>query len=106
VGSATAVIESLDGAVRDIASGDTAFPWRRQAACVQWYVETPSPTTVEAADGWLAKAHRAVQADSVGGYVNYQEQNTSPTRYFGDNLQRLDAVRQRYDPGASMYYST
>jgi hypothetical protein len=25
---------------------------------------------------------------------------------FGDNLQRLDAVRQRYDPGASMYYST
>jgi FAD/FMN-containing dehydrogenase len=106
VGSATTVIESLDGAVRDIASGDTAFPWRRQAACVQWYVETPSPTTVEAADGWLAKAHRAVQADSVGGYVNYQEQNTSPTRYFGDNLHRLDAVRQRYDPGASMYYST
>ncbi|MGH3643725.1 MAG: FAD-binding oxidoreductase [Mycobacterium sp.] len=106
VGSATTVIESLDGAVRDVNSGDTAFPWRRQAACVQWYVETPSPATVEAADGWLAGAHRAVRAHSSGGYVNYLEPKTPPVRYFGDNVARLDAVRQHYDPGASMYHAT
>ena len=38
-GSATTVIESLSGSVSDVDSGDTAFPWRRQAASVQWYTE-------------------------------------------------------------------
>jgi hypothetical protein len=73
---------------------------------VQWYVETPSPATVEAADGWLAGAHQAVRAHSSGGYVNYLEPKTPPVRYFGDNVARLDAVRQHYDPGASMYHAT
>lgn len=49
-GSATTVIESLSGAVSDLDSGDTGFPWRRQAACVQWYTETPSPAAVETAN--------------------------------------------------------
>jgi FAD/FMN-containing dehydrogenase len=105
MGSATAVIESLDGAVSDIASGDTAFPWRHHAACVQWYVETPSQAAVTAADEWVAHAHQAVEANSVGGYVNYVEPGMPAARYFGDNLQRLTAVRQRYDPGAAMYSS-
>jgi hypothetical protein len=105
MGSATAVIESLDGAVSDIASGDTAFPWRHHAACVQWYVETPSQAAVTAADEWVAHAHQVVEANSVGGYVNYVEPGMPAARYFGDNLQRLTAVRQRYDPGAAMYSS-
>jgi FAD/FMN-containing dehydrogenase len=103
IGSATAVIESLDGAVSDIASGDTAFPWRRHAACVQWYVETPSPAAVTAGDDWLAAAHQAVAAHSVGGYVNYVEPAMPAARYFGGNLPQLTAVRQRYDPTAVMY---
>ena len=41
-GSSSAVIESLSGAVSDLGPSDTAFPWRRQAACVQWYTETPT----------------------------------------------------------------
>jgi hypothetical protein len=102
-GSATTVIESLSGAVSDVDSGDTAFPWRRQAACIQWYAETPAPTTVAAADRWLQSAHDTVQASSVGGYVNYVEPDTAAARYFGGNLKRLTAVRQRYDPDALMY---
>ena len=57
-GAATTVIESLSGAVSDVDSGDTAFPWRRQAACIQWYTETPSPATVETANQWLAECTR------------------------------------------------
>lgn len=102
-GSATTVIESLSGAVSDIDSGDTAFPWRRQAACIQWYAETPAPTTIAAADHWLQSAHDTVQASSVGGYVNYVEPDTAAARYFGGNLERLAAVRQRYDPDELMY---
>jgi hypothetical protein len=97
-GASTTVVESLSGAVSDVGPGDTAFPWRRQAACVQWYAETPSPANVDSADEWLASAHNAVQANSVGGYVNYVERDTPAARYFGDNLARLKAVRQTYDP--------
>jgi hypothetical protein len=46
-----------------------------------------------------------VEANSVGGYVNYVEPGMPAARYFGDNLQRLTALRQRYDPGAAMYSS-
>ena len=101
--SASAVIESLSGAMSETESGDTAFPWRRQAACVQWYTETPSPATAETANEWLVSAHSAVHAHSVGGYVNYAEPNTPASRYFGDNLTRLGAIRQKYDPDGLMY---
>jgi FAD/FMN-containing dehydrogenase len=101
--ASTTVIESLSGAVGDVDSDDTAFPWRRQAACVQWYVETPSPATVESANHWLASAHQAVQANSVGGYVNYVEPDGAARRYFGDNLPRLNTIRQMYDPDGLMY---
>ncbi|MGX9791664.1 FAD-binding oxidoreductase [Mycobacterium sp. MMS18-G62] len=99
-GSATAVIESLSGAVRDVNSGDTAFPWRRQAVCIQWYTETP---TIETATNWLTGAHHAVQANSVGGYVNYVEPDTPAVRYYGDNLARLKSIRQKFDPDELMY---
>ncbi len=102
-GSATTVIESLSGAVSDVDSDATAFPWRRQAACIQWYAETPSPATVDSANQWLASAHEAVQANSVGGYVNYVEPDTVASRYFGGNLVRLTAIRQKYDPEGLMY---
>jgi FAD/FMN-containing dehydrogenase len=102
-GAATAVIESLDGAVGDVGPGDSAFPWRRQAANVQWYTEPRSPGAVDTATKWLASAHEAVRAASVGGYVNYLEPDTPASRYFGANLVRLSGIRQKYDPNQSMH---
>jgi hypothetical protein len=102
-GASTTVIESLSGAVTDVDSDATAFPWRRQAACVQWYAETPSPATADSANQWLASAHEAVQPNSTGGYVNYVEPDTAAARYFADNLVRLNTVRQKYDPDGLMY---
>ncbi|MDT5095212.1 MAG: hypothetical protein QOH60_4575 [Mycobacterium sp.] len=109
MGSVTAVVESLSGAVNDIDPGGSAFPWRRQAACIQWYTEPPSPAgsppSVDAATAWLTSAHTAVRAHSVGGYVNYVEADEPPARYFGDNLPRLASIRRKYDPHSSMYSS-
>jgi FAD/FMN-containing dehydrogenase len=102
-GAATAVIESLDGAITDTAPDATAFPWRRQAACVQWYTEPTSPAGIETATGWLRDAHQAVQANSVGGYVNYVEAGMPAVRYFDHNLDRLNTIRSRYDPGGLTY---
>lgn len=95
-GRMLAIMHALDGALATVSPGATAFPWRRQSALVQWYVETSgSPSE---ATSWLNTAHQAVRAYSVGGYVNYLEVNQPPARYFGPNLSRLSAVRQKYDP--------
>ncbi|EID17007.1 putative oxidoreductase [Mycobacterium xenopi RIVM700367] len=94
------IMHALDGALADVAPGASAFPWRRQSALVQWYVET---SDVPAATRWLDVAHQAVQPYSVGGYVNYLEANQPASRYFGSNLARLTAVRQKYDPGRVMF---
>lgn len=100
-GRALVIMHALDGALASVAPGATAFPWRRQSALIQWYVETAGSPS--AAAGWLNTAHQAVQPYSVGGYVNYLEVNQPPSRYFGPNLSRLSAVRQKYDPGRVMF---
>lgn len=100
-GRMLAIMHALDGALATVSPGATAFPWRRQSALVQWYVETSgSPSE---ATSWLNTAHQAVRAYSVGGYVNYLEVNQPPARYFGPNLSRLSAVRQKYDPSRVMF---
>jgi FAD/FMN-containing dehydrogenase len=101
-GRMLAIMHALDGALATVAPGATAFPWRREAALVQWYVETGDPS---AARTWLNAAHQAVQPYSAGGYVNYLEANQPASRYFGANLSRLAAVRQKYDPGRTMFSS-
>ncbi|BBZ43682.1 FAD-dependent oxidoreductase [Mycobacterium parmense] len=100
-GRMLAIMHALDGALADVAPGATAFPWRRQYALVQWYVETSG--SAAAATNWLSTAHQAVQPYSVGGYVNYVEANQPASRYFSSNLSRLAAVRQKYDPGRVMF---
>ncbi len=100
-GRMLAIMHALDGALASVAPGATAFPWRRQSSLVQWYVETSGDPS--AATSWLATAHQAVQPYSVGGYVNYIEANQPASRYFGPNLSRLSAVRQKYDPGRVMF---
>ena len=98
-GSATAVVESLSGAVGDVDPAGSAFPWRRQAASVQWYTESNS----DAAAGWLTAAHHALGSASVGGYINYPEAGQPLARYLGPNLQRFNAIRQNYDPATVMH---
>ncbi len=99
-GRMLAIMHALDGALATVAPNATAYPWRRQSALVQWYVETADPA---AATSWLNTAHQAVQPYSVGGYVNYIEANQPASRYFGPNLSRLSAVRQKFDPGRVMF---
>jgi FAD/FMN-containing dehydrogenase len=99
-GRMLAIMHALDGALATVAPNATAYPWRRQSALVQWYVETNDPA---AATSWLNTAHQAVQPYSVGGYVNYIEANQPASRYFGPNLSRLSAVRQKFDPGRVMF---
>ena len=101
-GNASVLVDPLGGAISDVAASDSAFPWRQQAAVLQWYVE-PAGNQIVAANKWLSSAHHAVQQYSAGGYVNYLEANTPASRFFGSNLSRMSAVRQKYDPNGSMF---
>jgi len=101
-GQASVLVDPLGGAVSDVAAGNSAFPWRQQAAVLQWYVE-PASNQVAAANKWLSSAHQAVQQYSAGAYVNYLEANTPASRYFGSNLSQMSAVRQKYDPNGVMF---
>lgn len=101
-GGATAVIESLTGAIQDVAAEASAFPWRRQAASIQWYAQPSTPGDVDVSLRWLAAAHTAVRSHSVGGYANYVEADVPARWYFADNLPRLTAVREQYDPDRVM----
>lgn len=102
-GRASVIVDALSGAVGDVDPAGSAFPWRRQSAVAQWYVEVPPGSVSTAATKWLSDAHQAVQPFSVGGYVNYLEADTSAARYFGANLPRLSAIRREYDPDQRMY---
>jgi FAD/FMN-containing dehydrogenase len=100
-GRMLAIMHALDGALASVDPGATAFPWRRQSSLVQWYIEPAGSPA--ASTSWLNSAHQAVQPYSVGGYVNYIEANQPASRYFGPNVSRLAAVRQKYDPGRIMF---
>ncbi len=102
-GRASVLVDSLGGAVGDVDPAGSAFPWRRESAVVQWYASTPGGGQTATATAWLSDAHQAVQPHSVGGYVNYLEANTPASRYFGANLSRLSAVRQKYDPAQLLF---
>ncbi|MGY4712195.1 hypothetical protein ACXDF8_21965 [Mycolicibacterium sp. CBM1] len=95
-GTATAVVESLSGAVADTDPAGTAFPWRQQAASVQWFTEA----AVDPAGRWLTDAHQAVAAHSVGRYLNYPEAEIPLGCYLGPNMARFTMIRQKYDPDA------
>jgi FAD/FMN-containing dehydrogenase len=100
-GRMLAIMHTLEGALGTVAPGATAFPWRGYSALVQWYIEPSGPPST--VTSWLSTAHQAVQPYSAGGYVNYVEAGQSPARYFGQNLAKLSAVRQKYDPGRVMF---
>ncbi len=100
-GRASVIVDTLGGAVADVDPAGTAFPWRKESAVAQWYVETSGQTSTAAQ--WVSTAHQVVQPYSVGGYVNYLEANTSAARYFGANLSRLTSVRQKYDSNKVMF---
>ncbi|MET8875649.1 FAD-binding oxidoreductase [Nocardia sp. NPDC004604] len=87
------LIDPLDGAVRDLPSEATVFPWRDHAAVLQWIIDAPADT-----GHWIADAHRNLGSHSTGAYVNYLEPSDSPRRYFADNLDRLRRIRTAADP--------
>jgi hypothetical protein len=93
------LIDILGGAIAEVGTADSAFPWRDASSILQWYVTTDaSPAVDSAARQWVAAGHTAVGAASQGGYVNYIEPERDISTYYGPNYDRLRRVRSQYDP--------
>ena len=99
--AASAILDPLDGAVSEVSERDTAFPWRNEAASIQWYVGMPKPPTSDqyaSAETWVGTAHDLLGNRSRGGYLGYVESGRPLREYLAGNTNRLTSVRSTYDP--------
>jgi FAD/FMN-containing dehydrogenase len=103
VGSPASQIEvvSMGGAVSRVAPEATAFPHRDAA----WLLNIPAIWETAAEDeaeiGWARSAFAALEPHMTGGkYVNFmdKDEDASVPAAYGGILQRLQAVKRRYDP--------
>ena len=103
-GQAGVSFDVLGGAVGDLATDATAFPYRRALAIAQYtagWPTTASATEVTSAARWPTQLREALTG-TIGdtAYVNYQDPTLRGWQqaYYADNYGRLQAVKQRYDP--------
>lgn len=90
------LVDPLDGAVRDIRTDASAFPWRAHAASLQWIVDAPADP--DDARAWITAAHQRMGNASAGAYANYAEPGVAADRYYAGNLSRLRTLARSTDP--------
>lgn len=94
------LLDSLGGAVSDLAPDATAFPHRSALATAQVYAST-TPAGRAAATAVVDGIRDGLGAlGATGAYVNYIDASLPDwgAAYYGGNLPRLKSVSQQYDP--------
>jgi hypothetical protein len=95
-------LDAWGGAVGRVPVTATAFPHRTTLLSAQWSASwSRSPGNgPEKVNAESLAALRAAGGPGIGAYANYADETlTDPLRsYYGANLGRLRAVKQRYDP--------
>ncbi|MBN9020176.1 MAG: FAD-binding oxidoreductase [Rhizobiales bacterium] len=93
----------IDGAVRRVGRGDTAWSARNATWSMVIAAIDPDPQKAEALKRWGRGYWDAVHRYNAGGaYVNFMMDDEGDARVrasYGDNYARLAAVKKRYDPG-------
>jgi FAD/FMN-containing dehydrogenase len=101
-GSVALLCDGYGGKIADVAATDTAFPRRAGTQfCIQYYSSWTRPADTPAHLASVAKVYAAMRPYMPGAaYVNYCDLDLPdyPNAYWGDNLPRLMAVKQQYDP--------
>jgi FAD binding domain/Berberine and berberine like len=91
----------IDGAVHDIDSGDTAWSCRDAQWSMVIVGVDPDPAGAERLKSWARDYWSALHPYSAGGaYVNFmmEEGDDRVKATYGDNYDRLVAVKTKYDP--------
>ena len=94
--------DSYGGKIADVAADATAFPRRAGTQyCIQYYSSWTRAADTPAHLAQVARVYAAMRPHMPGAsYVNYCDLDLPDyaTAYWGDNLGRLVAVKQQYDP--------
>lgn len=99
-GTGGAQIDSMGGAVSDLARDDTAFPHRAALANIQYLVSWSNDSLVDGSLEWIRDLHGRMNGFADGAYVNYIDPDLEDWQhaYYGDNYDRLRQVKASYDP--------
>lgn len=101
-GAIVLLCDSYGGKIAEIAADATAFPRRAGTQyCIQYFSSWTRAVNTPAHLATVANVYAAMRPHMVGAsYVNYCDLDLADyaTAYWGDNLGRLAAVKQHYDP--------
>ena len=101
-GGVVLLCDSYGGKIADVAADATAFPRRKGTQyCIQYYSSWTRAADTPTHVAQVAKVYAAMRSFMPGAsYVNYCDLDLPdyPDAYWGDNLARLMAVKQHYDP--------
>ena len=92
------------GAYNRVAADATAFPHRQELFLLEHSVVVPAgfdAATTEAARAWLSDSWELVHPSGSGGvYANFPDRDLPDEHraYWGDNLERVRRVKEKYDP--------
>jgi hypothetical protein len=95
--------DSYGGVINRVAAADTAFVHRDKLACIQatysWSASSAA-LEIEAGSRWLAWLGSDLFNPVAGAYQNYIDPALADWKsaYYGSNLERLVAVKKKYDP--------
>ncbi|MET7304037.1 FAD-dependent oxidoreductase [Embleya sp. NPDC005575] len=94
------LLDSMGGAVSQLAPDATAFPHRSALATAQIYASTTPGGKAAATAAVDAVRDGLAALGATGAYVNYIDANLSDwgTAYYDGNLSRLKSVSRHYDP--------
>jgi len=101
-GGIVLLCDSYGGKIADVAADATAFPRRAGTQyCIQYYSSWTRAADTPAHLATVANVYAAMRPYMPGAsYVNYCDLDLPDyaSAYWGDNLARLVAVKQHYDP--------
>jgi FAD/FMN-containing dehydrogenase len=101
-GGVVLLCDSYGGKISDVAADATAFPRRAGTQyCIQYFSSWTRAADTPVHLAQLAKVYAAMRPHMPGAsYVNYCDLDLDDyaNAYWGDNLGRLVAVKQQYDP--------
>jgi FAD/FMN-containing dehydrogenase len=102
VGNIVLLCDSYGGKISDVAADSTAFPRRAGTQyCIQYFSSWTRAGDTPRRLAQVAKVYAAMRPHMPGAsYVNYCDLDLPDfaKAYWGDNLARLVAVKQQYDP--------
>ncbi|HEX5018600.1 MAG TPA: FAD-binding oxidoreductase [Actinomycetes bacterium] len=100
-GHSTMHLYPIDGAVHDVAESDTAFAYRSAGWAAVIVGVDPEPESVPALRDWTIAYQEELHPTALqGAYINFlmDEGQGRVRASYGGNFDRLQAVKQKYDP--------